>query len=304
MVLIVNSRMKLVPQSLQRMFWSLYGRLAWDAARPPWKATQVRQIVEILKAQQVVPDEWVLDAGCGTGDLTLALAEAGFQVIGADYAEGMLVRARAKVTGELADSISFQQVDLNRRLHFPDARFDHVINISVLQVAAEPTFTLGELWRVLRPGGTLVLLHVPRSDSYNLPLREAIGYRIQDLEKKTPWRVALVATKVWAERTGSTRFWTAEALQEMIRNSQFRVLSVNQGPPIVIVATRPDAEQNAAQQLAEAGRGDRAWASLHSASVSARRKAVKPGSPTCCRRAAHEYLARRTLPHWLAQGLG
>jgi ubiquinone/menaquinone biosynthesis C-methylase UbiE len=238
--------MKLVPQSLQRMFWSLYGRLAWDAARPPWKATQVRQIVEILKARQVVPDELVLDAGCGTGDFSLALAKAGFQVIGADYAEGMLVRARAKVTGELADAISFQQVDLNRRLDFPDARFDHVINISVLQVAAEPMFTLRELWRVLRPGGTLVLLHVPRSDSYNLPLHEAVLQRIQDLEKKTPWRVALVATKVWAERTGSTRFWTAEALQEMLKSSQFRMLSVNQGPPIVIVARRTEAEQNTA----------------------------------------------------------
>jgi ubiquinone/menaquinone biosynthesis C-methylase UbiE len=242
----MNSRMKSVPQSLQRVFWSLYGRLAWDAARSPWKATQVRQIVEILKGRQVVPAEWVLDAGCGTGDFSLALAKAGFQVIGADYAEGMLARARAKMTGELANSLSFEQVDLNRRLNFPDARFDHVINISVLQVAAEPTFTLGELWRVLRPGGTLALLHVPQSDSYNLPLREAIRHRIQDLEMKTLWRVALVATKVWAERTGSTRFWTAEALQEMLKSSHFRVLSVDQGPPIVIVARRTESEQNPA----------------------------------------------------------
>ena len=238
--------MKSVPQSLPRIFWSLYGRLAWDAARPPWKAAQVRQIVEILQAQQVVPDEWVLDAGCGTGDFSLALAEAGFHVIGADYAAGMLIRAQDKVTGELANRISFHQVDLNRKLHFPDARFDHVINISVLQVAAEPTFTLGELWRVLRPGGTLVVLHVPRSDSCNLPLREAIRYRIQELEKKTPWRVALVATKVWAERTGGTRFWSAGALQEMLKSSRFKVLSVNQGPPIVIVARKTEAEQNAA----------------------------------------------------------
>jgi ubiquinone/menaquinone biosynthesis C-methylase UbiE len=230
--------MKLVPQSLQRMFWSLYGRLAWDAARPPWKVTQVRQVVEILKARQAVPDEWVLDAGCGTGDLTLALAEAGFHVIGVDYAEGMLARARAKVTGELAKSLSFEKADLNKRLRFPDRRFDHVINISVLQVAAEPMFTLGELWRVLGPGGTLVLLHVPRPDSYNLPLREAVRQRMQDLEKKRPWSVALVAAKAWAERTGSTRFWTAEALQEMLNNSHFGVLSVNAGPPIVIVARR------------------------------------------------------------------
>jgi len=168
----------------------------------------------------------------------------------------MLIRAQDKVTGELANRISFQQVDLNRKLHFPDARFDHVINISVLQVAAEPTFTLGELWRVLRPGGTLVVLHVPRSESCNLPLREAIRYRIQDLEKKTQWRVALVATKVWAEWTGGTRFWSAEALQEILKSSRFKVLSVNQGRSVVIVARKTEAEQNATEQLAEAGRTD------------------------------------------------
>lgn len=234
-----------LPPFLQQLFWSVYGLFAWDAARPPWKVTQVQQIVEILKARQVVPHEWVLDAGCGTGDYAIGLAEAGFQVVGADYAQGMLVRARAKVTDELANSISFEQVDLNRQLHFPDGRFDHVINISVLQVAAEPLFTLGELWRVLKPGGTLVLLHVPQPDSYNLPLREAMMHRIQDLDKKTLWRVALVATKVWAERTGSTRFWTTAALQEMLETSQFGVLSVNQGPPIVIVARRIAAEPNA-----------------------------------------------------------
>jgi ubiquinone/menaquinone biosynthesis C-methylase UbiE len=242
----MKRRRKLVPKVLQRMFWSMYGRFAWDAARPPWKATQVRQIVEVLKARQVVPKERVLDAGCGTGDFALALAEAGFQVIGADYAEGMLVRARAKVTDELANRISFEQVDLNIRLRFPDALFDHVINISVLQVASEPMFTLGELWRVLRPDGTLVLLHVPRPDSYNMPLREAIMHRIQDLDKKTLWRVALVATKVWGERTGGTRFWTTEALQDMLQRSRFRVLSVDQGPPIVVVASKTAAKRDTA----------------------------------------------------------
>ena len=158
----------------------------------------------------------------------------------------MLVRARAKVTGELANRISFQRVDLNKRLYFPDARFDHAINISVLQVASDPAFTLTELWRVLRPGGTLVLLHVPRPRFHDLPLREAIRSRIQELEKQTPWRVALVAIKAWAERTGSTRFWTAEALQDMLDAAKFRVLSMDQGPPILIVASRKDAEQDAA----------------------------------------------------------
>lgn len=230
--------MRLVPQALQRAFWSLYGRLAWDAARPPWKAAQVGQIVEILRARRLAPDEWVLDAGCGTGDFALALAHASFHVIGVDYAEGMLSAARGKVTARVADNVSFQRMDLNKRLGFPDARFDHVINISVLQAVADPAQTLAELWRVLKPGGTLVLLHVPRPDSHDLPWYRAIGRRVQALERKTPWRVALIAAKTWAERTGSTRFWTVEELRAILESSHFEVLSVSEGPPIVMVASR------------------------------------------------------------------
>lgn len=236
----------MVIQHLQRMFWGLYGRYVWDRQKSPWKAAQVRRIVEILKARQVMPDEWVLDAGCGTGDYALALAEAGFHVIGADYAQGMLARAQTKVTDELADAVSFQQVDLNSQLQFPEARFDHVINISVLQVTVEPLFTLGELWRVLELGGTLVLLHVPQSDSHCLPFREAVRHRIQNLEKRTVWRVALIAAKVRAERTSSVRYWTAAELQEIFETSQFNVLSVDQGPPIVIVAEKVESNGNAA----------------------------------------------------------
>ena len=170
-----------------------------------------------------------------------ALAGAGFRVVGIDYAEGMLAVARAKVTASVASNLSFQPMDLNERLEFPDARFDHVINISVLQVAADPARTLGELWRVLRPGGTLVLLHVPRPDSLDLPMHKAIGHRLQSLEKRTPWRVALIAAKAWAERMGSTRFWTADELRVMLASSQFGIETVSHGPPIVMVVSKLEA---------------------------------------------------------------
>ena len=163
-------------QYLQRTFWSLYGRFVWDAQKAPWKALRVQRIVETLKARRTAPCERVLDAGCGTGDYALALAKAGFQVTGVDYAAGMLSCAQAKVSDQLAEDISFPQMDLNAQLGFPDTHFDHIINISVLQVTAHPVFTLGELWRVLKPGGTLVLLHVPKPESHNLPLREIITH--------------------------------------------------------------------------------------------------------------------------------
>lgn len=233
-------------QYLQRTFWSLYGRFVWDAQKAPWKTLQIQHIVETLQARRAMPGERVLDAGCGTGDYALALAKAGFQVTGVDYAAGMLSCAQAKVPDELTEDISFQQMDLNARLEFPDTYFAHIINISVLQVTVHPAFTLGELWRVLKPGGTLVLLHVPKLKSHNRPLRETIKYRIDGLGTRSRWKKALIAAKAWAERTGNARYWTVGELRQMLETCQFDMLFADPGPPIVIVAERSKGICNAA----------------------------------------------------------
>ena len=241
-----------MPKYPQRVFWSLYGLFVWDAEKAPWKAPQIQHIVEALQARRATARGHVLDAGCGTGDYAMALAKAGFQVTGVDYAGGMLSCARAKVSDELVKDISFQQMDLNARLGFPDMHFDHVINISVLQVTAHPAFTLGELWRVLKPGGTLVLLHVPKPESHNIPLREIIKHRLGKLEARSLWKRVLVVVKAWAERTGNARYWTAGELEQMLKACQFDVLSVDHGPPIVIVAGKPITDHNAGEPVSGA----------------------------------------------------
>ena len=77
----------------------------WDEQTRP--LPHIERITTILTARQAVRGAQVLDAGCGTGTYALALAKAGFNVIGIDYASGMLARARAKVTSELAATLSF-----------------------------------------------------------------------------------------------------------------------------------------------------------------------------------------------------
>ncbi|MFN2289911.1 MAG: class I SAM-dependent methyltransferase [Anaerolineae bacterium] len=151
----------------------------------------------------------------------------------------MLSRAGAKVPAELEGCLSFQRMDLNARLLFPDAHFDHVVNISVLQVTVDPLFTLGEFWRVLKPGGTLLLLHVPRPDSHRLPLREIIRHRIGNLEAKSVSKIALIVLKSWAERTNHARYWTLEELGQMLEKSQLEVIRADHGPPIIMIAERP-----------------------------------------------------------------
>ena len=98
--------------------------------------------------------ERVLDAGTGSGNLAAALARPGIHLVGIDFCEPAFALARQK-----APAAHFQFGDLTRPLAFADNAFDHVACSAVLHVlsAAEQRFALGELARVLRPGGRLVV---------------------------------------------------------------------------------------------------------------------------------------------------
>lgn len=225
---------------LRRAFWSLYGRFAWDAQNPSWRQAQVEHVVDMLAQRRRRADERVLDAGCGTGHYAVALAQAGFQVLGIDYAAGMLAHAQARLTGALGDRLAFQRMDLDQRLDLADASFDHAINISVLQAVADPAFTLRELRRVLLPGGTLVLLHVPRPQALAFPLREVIRHRVAQLQKQSVGKAVLVAAKAIAERTAAATYWTSSEVAQMLRAAGFEIISFDEGPPIIVIAQRTE----------------------------------------------------------------
>lgn len=99
----------------------------------------------------------VLDFGCGVGRLSQALAERADEVVGVDVAHTMLDTARSLDRSDGRCRFVLNETPDLRR--FPDAHFDLVYSVLVLQHLPRPSVDayLAEFLRVLRPGGLAVV---------------------------------------------------------------------------------------------------------------------------------------------------
>jgi ubiquinone/menaquinone biosynthesis C-methylase UbiE len=134
-----------------------------------------RAVETALELAQPRPETALLDAGTGTGAVLRALASRADRpdrVVGVDSSEGMLARVPPLLEGwELV------RADV-AALPFDDASFDTATAVYLLHVLAPATraAALGELRRVLRPGGRLVAVTpVLPSRALSRPLWQALG---------------------------------------------------------------------------------------------------------------------------------
>jgi phosphatidylethanolamine/phosphatidyl-N-methylethanolamine N-methyltransferase len=122
----------------------------------------------------------VLEVGVGTG---LALRHYGpaVTVTGVDYSEDMLGKARAKVAAEgLGRVAALHRMDA-RELGFPDGSFDHVAAMHVISVVPEPERVMAEIARVVRPGGTVLIVNHFKRDKGALALAERVAAPLANL---------------------------------------------------------------------------------------------------------------------------
>lgn len=158
----------------------------------------------LLEALALQPGHRVLDLGGGTGRVAQFL-RAG-QVVVADLSLPMLRYARGKV--------QLQPLLTNAAaLPFPAATFDRVLIVDALHHMAERTATLREAWRVLRPGGRLVI----------------------EEPDITHWVGRLVQ---WGERLllMHSRFWTPEEIAHRLAPAPTQVL--RRGPFALVIAEK------------------------------------------------------------------
>jgi demethylmenaquinone methyltransferase / 2-methoxy-6-polyprenyl-1,4-benzoquinol methylase len=110
----------------------------------------------LAAAEVVWPGDRVLDACCGTGDLAVECERRGGRVVGLDFSEPMLARARKK-----SGAIEWVQGDA-LALPFGDGAFDAATVGFGVRNLADLEGGLRELARILRPGGKLAVLEITR----------------------------------------------------------------------------------------------------------------------------------------------
>ena len=107
-----------------------------------------------IVAELIGPEDRVLECACGTGLLTEVIAGKCKALTATDFAPKMLKRAEKNCAAH--GNITFCQADITA-LAEPDGAFDKVVAGNVIHLLGEPLKALGELNRVCRDGGQLII---------------------------------------------------------------------------------------------------------------------------------------------------
>ena len=133
-----------------------YARNQYGSARRTFINVRQEKILDLVDALRLPAGARALDAGCGPGALSVALAERGFAVRAMDLSREMLQIARARFRGTKRGPDAFARGTIER-LPFAEASFDLVCSSGVIEYLPDHSRAVAEFHRVLKPGGVLIL---------------------------------------------------------------------------------------------------------------------------------------------------
>jgi ubiquinone/menaquinone biosynthesis C-methylase UbiE len=159
----------------------------WPETYDRWFTTPIGSLVRRYETELVLnllspkQGEIILDAGCGTGIFTLDILSSGSKVIGLDLSLPMLRRAEKKLKGYpfqivLADMLN---------LPFPESFFDKVVSVTALEFVEEGKAAVGELFRVTKRGGRIVVATLNSLSPW------ALRRRVEAKERHTLFETAI-----------------------------------------------------------------------------------------------------------------
>lgn len=143
----------------------------YDKGQSKWRfSAAMRRMENVLGEKLDLPSgSAVLDAGCGMGDVARAMASRfGLRVTGIDILDFNLAEAIARSAKlGLGERTRFQWGDYHN-LEFDDESFDGVYTMETFVHSADPARVLDGFFRVLRPGGRLVMFEYSRTPEEQL----------------------------------------------------------------------------------------------------------------------------------------
>ncbi|WP_028585797.1 class I SAM-dependent methyltransferase [Desulfogranum mediterraneum] len=132
---------------------------SWTERYDRWFTTPAGRLIKkyeaalLLELLQPLPNEQILDVGCGSGIFTQDVLESGAAVTGIDLSLPMLQRAIARTAGCPFSGLCGDMT----ALPFADDSFDRVFSMTAIEFVADAARVTAELERVTRRGGTVVV---------------------------------------------------------------------------------------------------------------------------------------------------
>ena len=140
----------------------------WPDRYDRWFETPIASIVKaserdlVMEFLSPVTGETILDAGCGTGVFTLDMLASGAHVAGVDLSLPMLSKAVHKCRSPRFSPVGGDIL----RLPFRDESFDKAVSITAFEFIQDAKGAVGELFRVTRSGGLVVVATLNRQSPW------------------------------------------------------------------------------------------------------------------------------------------
>lgn len=185
-----------------------------DTAKPLNLAKRVKLISQFVD----LPHSRILDGGCGAGEYVEALGQAGADSFGVEFVTEKVSEWQRRNPSD--DRVA--EGDL-QRLQFEDKTFDAVLLNEVLEHVPDDRAALGEVCRVLKSGGTLVVFSPNRFhpfETHGVYSKKTGAHRGVARTFMLPWIPMAVGSKF--VRYWSRNYWPVE-LSRMVRDAGLEI---------------------------------------------------------------------------------